>query len=475
MVNTTATVGDIGDIISDIISLLPKAAQAAAACVSSKWSEIALLMLWRDLDSVVPLLGLLGPIERGNSVANSKAVFRSSLADAKWDRFRAYAKHVKSVKWNDKTELGILDDQIFAQIFYYRPDIGYLLPNLAKVTWIASDDITAAQLLTMVSPTLKSLRVHFNHNCTAATAQKILQIICTREVSLSTFHIETHFHVSRISTELILFLQSQNGLTRVGLPSYATAVRVIAALGQLHRLRDIYLTSWCFEEEEAGLDWAFEGVFRDLVTFEWTDTSLRRATQRLQGFLPPRLIRIHLSTYGDRLTNVDLEAFVSEVATQYLKAKTFQSLKPILECRELHTLEILNNEPLVLGEEDVIAMATAWPSIRRLHLAPEPTNPLTPGVGASITLLSTFALFFPASLAHLGIYIRPAQDEALDCFNNFTLPGLRTLAVGTSPVAVKDKFAYSVFLAGICPPGVVVKAGFGSRASEIHMFKITFG
>lgn len=163
------------------------------------------------------------------------------------------------------------------------------------------------------------------------------------------------------------------------------------------------------EESELGLDLAFhEGAFKSLARIGWIDTTLQPAAKRLEGHIPSQLTAIHLSTYSDSADNEALTSFVSAVVDaiprledlslchfthtgDFVEAKTFQSIEGLLKCKGLVSLQILDNEPMVLGEEDVARMAEAWPCLRRLHLAPETINIIAPDVGAPLTLLSIFA------------------------------------------------------------------------------------
>ncbi|KAG8871018.1 hypothetical protein FRB97_009152 [Tulasnella sp. 331] len=476
MANTLAQIGDVEDVISEIIGLLPKGSQAAAARVSSKWNEIALPKLWRDLDSVVSLLELLAPIERDESVSNSRAMFTHSLRDANWDRFHARAQLVKSLKWDDTDAPGILANEIFAQVLFHRPSVGYFLPNLETLTWAATVEATALQLLPMVNPSLKTLKLTFHDGC-EATAGLILESLVARGVGLLQLEISTSFHISDISDAVASFFDCQPQLMRLGLPNYYTIDTIVVALGRLRSLREIYLTTWGDELAGIGLDLSFdEGAFESLESIGWIDTHLWSAAERLQGHIPSRLTQIHLSTYADHADNPGLTNFISALvdaiprleslslchftnSRDFIEAKSFRSIESLLKCKGLMSLQILDNEPVVVVEEDVIRMAQAWPHLHRLHLTPEPIDPLAPDVGAPITLLSVFAQFFTSKLEHLGIYIRPATNVALSHAGVAILPRLRTLAVGTSPVRDVDKSAYAAFLAGICPPGIVIQSG----------------
>lgn len=54
----------IPEVLSTIVDHADSKTQTSAARASKLWSEAALNSLWRDLDSIMPLLKLLAPLRR---------------------------------------------------------------------------------------------------------------------------------------------------------------------------------------------------------------------------------------------------------------------------------------------------------------------------------------------------------------------------------------------------------------------------
>lgn len=52
------------EVIGNIVNLADSCTQASAARISKRWSEGALDCIYRHMDSITPLLKLLGPMRR---------------------------------------------------------------------------------------------------------------------------------------------------------------------------------------------------------------------------------------------------------------------------------------------------------------------------------------------------------------------------------------------------------------------------
>lgn len=152
------------------------------------------------------------------------------------------------------------------------------------------------------------------------------------------------------------------------------------------------------------------------------------------------------------------------------ESKVFAAFEPLLGCRQLRTLEVYDQWPITLCEEDPRRMAEAWPYLRTLRITSDPTasGGELHGAGASLALLSTFAEHFGGRLENLGFYLKFTQPDVLDaCVSFAALSNLRTLSFGTSTVAESSKLNYAAFLAGICSPEVQILWG-KSPLSEPH-------
>ncbi|KAG8870459.1 hypothetical protein FRB97_009756 [Tulasnella sp. 331] len=102
------------------------------------------------------------------------------------------------------------------------------------------------------------------------------------------------------------------------------------------------------------------------------------------------------------------------------------------------------------------------PSLRRLSLASEPTNPVEENSRTSLSILHAFAQHLDPvspSLESIGQYFKAESSrlsihEVFDAFH-----ALRELDVGTPPIDSNDLFSVVTFLGGLCNPALTIRAG----------------
>ncbi|KAG8871022.1 hypothetical protein FRB97_009156 [Tulasnella sp. 331] len=476
---------EIPGILEEIIALLPLSCMTSAALVCRHWSDVTLPEIWRDLPSLAYVLHLLTPL--GGSDRNAQ-VDRYDLEDVDWERFNARTRLIRSLTWNDSDFA--LDNELFYRIFLYRSHTEPLFPKLIKVRWHASEKRTALQLLPIIPPCLKILRLSTHNHCDKSALNSLLKVLASRSTPLEEFHLDTYCQLADIVGPLTTLLRAQKGLKRVGLPHYYGHPDVVDALGALPSLEGVYTTN-CLESGNWS-NWIWgDGRFEKLRVFEWTDVSLGNATEVIKGPLSNQLISISLTSFLEPVIDSGINAFTATLARAIPLlecltlnlftsidggSKTFAAFEPLLGCRQLRTLEVYDKWPISLCEEDLRWMAEAWPLINILRITSDPTAPreIIQGAGASLTLLSAFAEFFGDRLEHLGFYLRLTEPDTLDaCVNLAALSNLKTLSVGTSEVTESYKLDYAAFLAGICPPGVQILWG-KSPLSIPHTFILRF-
>lgn len=79
----TSRVLDIPELLDMVFGFLDNPSNASNASVCKRWSEIALDKLWRDVDDLHRLFGILGPLEQpGESPDPDDPHVRSALPPA---------------------------------------------------------------------------------------------------------------------------------------------------------------------------------------------------------------------------------------------------------------------------------------------------------------------------------------------------------------------------------------------------------
>ncbi|KAG8869374.1 hypothetical protein FRB97_008869, partial [Tulasnella sp. 331] len=410
--------------------------------------------------------------------------FTATLEAVNWKRFDETASFVRSLQWDDREKS--LDNEIFAQIFFHRPDLSSFFPNLTHITWKISSYRTALQLLPMLSPTVQNLTLHLLPNWLSGESGKNVQAITTilkrvhcRSLNLSEFQLNSAYAIAPIVQPLATFLGNQKKLTRIGLPELYTTAEVWSALRTLPCVEAVYMTNW-----QAGGDlerpWAFEeGTFPELTTLGWSSDNLEEAAMLLGSYTPPKLSNISFAN-SSRPGVPEVTAFISTLASacQGLASivlnffhmnrtedlYTFKILSPLLRCRGLETLMIFDNKPILLQESDVQSMAAAWPRLRSLQITADPIDVIDEWDGTPLPVLFSIMHHFGRTLVHLGLWFNFKEDESINCWEVSSFLALRTLFVGLSLIHEKKKALVVAMLAGVCPAGVDLRAGLSPGA-----------
>ncbi|KAG8986311.1 hypothetical protein FRB94_002893 [Tulasnella sp. JGI-2019a] len=465
----------IPDILEEILERSSDSARAVAARLSSQWLDVALEKLWKDLDSVLPLLKLISPLSGGGNTETIIS-FTHALNDVDWSRFSAYACRVRSIAWND--EGGVLSNEIFAQIFFQRPPTHPLLPRIETITWTASKENTLIQLLPMVCNSLTTLKLRINAPCPAQAVTSTLKGLNDRGARLKNLDIQAWFNVGDIEIPLTAYLCDQWELREVGLPQYYGTKEIVTVLGSLPKL-EVLRTTNLLAEAELGMQWELgEGTFSNLSSFGF-NASLTMAKYIFSLHPFSRLSAISITPPSANAAANDLGRFLVTLASRCprlssvhfnlcqhppeIPAFDVQELSPLfsLECMEV--LEVDSRQPVVgIDRRFISEIAAVWPTFRRLRLTPEPTTGAIPEGGSPISILRDFAELFGAShpsFVSIGLYFSVNRGQFLNTQDIHTWPTLSELHVGTSHLEETDVLSVASFLGGICRPGVTIKAG----------------
>ncbi|KAG8877074.1 hypothetical protein FRB98_006920 [Tulasnella sp. 332] len=472
----------VSDVLEEILERLPNSGRAISARVSSQWLEASIKKLWKDPYSVLPLLKLVSELSGGYS-RGCRIEFRRPPRNVQWSRFALYAHHIQSITWND--EKGTLSNDIFAQILIHRPQVHSILPNIRAMTWTASYDDTVMQLLPLTSDSLKILHLNIKQGCSSESVATTLKGLDDRGVCLEDLRIEAWFGVRDIEITLASFLCDQLELKVVGLPQYYGTKDIIAVLGSLPKLESLYTTN-CVGEVEDGMNWELgEGSIRNLSSFGF-NAPLWMASRILKSNSLSNLSRLSVTPPSSGAINGSVYAFFDSLALHGMGLRSIHlslcqypstfnpitpaDLQPLFHLKSLEVLEIDGRKPFVgIDSGFVEDMAHYWPSLRRLHLAPLPTDGGEANIGTPLSILHAFAHHFdPTSrcLESIGLYFKSESKKLLDTQGTHAFPTLRELDVGTSCISSDDVHSVAAFLAGLCSPGLAICSG--RRSGELN-------
>lgn len=412
----------VHEIISNILQNAPPHDQAMAARTSSLWSDIALDCLWRELDSVLPLLRLLAPL-----VATATGLaFAGRIEPRKWERLRYYSQRVRCLHYDDGdpdsvTELDTssLEPDTSLILLTLKPaGFGVLLPNVQEIQWAVSHDIINLQhALPFLHGSLKTLTLTLGESIISDDDDAIARFLDTlwamQDLSLETFG----FHIFGAPTEILqsltVFLQSQPKIKVLHMPITDFGPDSDAA-------QDLFYRSYP------------EGLKRLMTTVSFR--SPEEYLTRLQTIIQraPQLRTLDL--YLDGVLNWP---------------SALDNLAPLLALPNLEELNLVTLHGFHLDPEDIAMLGRSFPKMVRLGLQPQPR--VHPRLGIQATSLIDFTKAFP-NLSGLSMYIEPihtplqlpwrsteqhSQSEAqsLPSFNPLIFESLH---VGSSPIEDKD-------------------------------------
>ncbi|KAG8843061.1 hypothetical protein FRB96_004378 [Tulasnella sp. 330] len=469
----------VSDILDEIIERLPNSGRAASARVSSRWLEPSLEKLWKNLNSILPLLKLVSALSDTYD-GRHIITFHQPPRDVRWSRFTSYTHRIRSITWSD--DKGTLSNDIFAQIFLHRPLVHPLLPSIQALTWTASCDNTVIHLLPLACESLKTLHLQIKDGCSAESVATTLKGLDDRGVRLEDLRIEAWFDVDEIEVTLASFLCDQLELKVVGLPQYYGTKELIAVLGSLPKLEAL-LTTNSLREKMGGMNWQLgEGSLKTLLSFGF-NAPLTTAKEILRSNSFSHLSHLSVTPPSQGAIDSSLRAFFSSLPLscpglrfirldlcQYPSKNngfTSSGFRPLFHLRSLEVLEFDDRAPVIgIDQELVEDMARFWPSLRRLRITPEPSDAVPDGIGNSLSILRAFAHHFdPASrcLESIGLYFKVESKPLLDTRGINVFPSLREFDVGTSGIKQDDVFSVVTFLGGLCCPGLTIRAGRRSR------------
>lgn len=75
---------------------------------------------------------------------------------------------------------GAVSDNVWAQIYLLRPNIGALLPNLREVQWEVNNDHSALQVTPLISTSMRHLRFIAREGCSFGGITRVFQTLRKR-------------------------------------------------------------------------------------------------------------------------------------------------------------------------------------------------------------------------------------------------------------------------------------------------------
>ncbi|KAG9016343.1 hypothetical protein FRB90_003217 [Tulasnella sp. 427] len=394
--STIPRVLSISEILRDVFLDLDYSSCAAAARVCKTWVDVALDILWEELESPFPIMRLLGPI----TLTDFGWDWETAFPEKEWARFASYTARVRSLSYDGKlyNEEGLfgrsrLAPAVSAKLLYYvatNPSRGgYLLPQNQKIRWRVATDNDLQTIIPFVSPALKNVSIETEWEVTNAETARLLR----------TLHAILPDDI--LSLQLLPNGDTSNDATRELEAALGAIITSRASLQALHVPGCPYLDV-VYSSELRSLDVSFP--------LEWKDKA---------------------------------EEFFAQLSER---------------CGRLEDLRlVVEGQCLDLEVKEIQEMGKAWPTLEALHvssrrfLRAENDHAHDKAVARLITLAQAFSPGLRKLAIHLTGLDTSASPNLGVCFKE-----LKFFSVGNSPCNYRGKALGHVtdLLAALLPPWI---------------------
>ncbi|KAM5545509.1 hypothetical protein V8D89_000547 [Ganoderma adspersum] len=480
---TTHRVLAIPEIVELVFSFLDDAERANNARVSKGWSEVALDLLWRSVDDLPRLFGLLTQLDHREDGTH----FHRALEPDDWSRFMHYASRVRTLSVEPGVDSILSGPFVFDEVARSRTTLN-ILPKLTSFTWLSQQGDRLRMSLMFMHDNIKEFAVALVAS-PGYSLGTFFQEIKLRMPRLTHLDLRFSFSVRDIENDLCRLLEGLPKLQKLTMPRFTLTSKVIETLSLLPDLAFIqfeYLGQGCGDPADLG-NWnpaLQEGAFP--VLYDLTiSAQIPQMLRFVQGPFFPR----NLKSFYFHILNTTNPAFLHEFLTAVAEGcpvlselfldfvgtpspivyskdhadgdlVTWNTLRPVLKCPNLTTFHFRWDTPLLISHADVAELAAAWPALEVLVLNNE-APPTSRPSALTLDALLPFAQHCPR-LRELGLCVSaetsvPPGGSAVPALTPFR--ALRTLAVGLSRIADGEAERAALFLSQLCPLGCAVTAG----------------
>lgn len=416
----------IYDVLMHILSYSQQRDLAAAARVSRVWSDVALDCLWREIESVLPLVEILFPLVETD---DGEWSFTRSTPRQNWERFQYYARRIRhlgnddlSVRTRKRDAQYLLLSELPVLIAAERPGNEPLLPMVQAISWSVSLNVASLQLVfPFISPSLKLLTLNLGVLDPRANGDLVRQffdrLAAFPELRLERVNFIKYDAEVSIMKPLSYFLKHQNDL------------KVLELSGGKY-LEPRVVQAVLFQNLPVGLrEITTEVEFHNKTDYMGLIQTIVQRLPRLQ------VLKLFLTSLGSWAPS------------------NFENLSPFLQNPNLEELTLWGFGEIQLNTGDIYALGRAFAHMKRLNLRRAYST--RSAVQMQASSLADFARAFP-NLRTLTLHIpsmdislphRSTNDEVqVHPFNST----FKLLDVGASPLAQEDVPRMVDFLGMLC-------------------------
>lgn len=474
------------ELLLAIFSNVEREHLTATARVCQKWSTLALGFIWRDLDSVVPLVELVVPLKCVDEFSGSWEL--SDLpTECSWNRYDAYADRVRTIQFDDASSLRdgrnqAITPELLRKVASLHPRGAFFPRQLRALKWLTEVPESAFAMMPFLCESLEEVVIDFDID--EETAKAVVEQAVMQTPRLKSLWFDLASPGRPLENSLAVWFSKSPLLESVALPRYYQTPAIVHALGNLTFLKHLNVNYTWWDEHVADYQYfcSTSVAFLALQKLEIDGPvgqliQLFQARERFPQLNEAILSSVDLESPGQilKLTESISQRYpdITSVTLIFYRPNTdrncnlsFQHIRPLLACRNLGVLEIGHNNPFCVSEKDLEEMGAAWLRIRELNLCSKPTrwndNPVSGGV--PLRLLPMMVALFP-TVQILGIYV---DSKDVPTFDHNIIPSvqfqaLRVLDVGTSGVPACGPSTVGFFIGALCKSEVQILRGSAPR------------
>ncbi|KAI6118977.1 hypothetical protein EV401DRAFT_2057427 [Pisolithus croceorrhizus] len=338
--------------------------------------EPALDVLWRELDSLLPLVALFpnNLLKRTRRPGLGLASHSSHPED--WDRLLEYGKRVRRITYSEASS--VISPAVFATISDHSP-VSYILPNLQQLIWKVENTAALEASTLFMNPELQSLVLEIGHRVPKLDAylSKKLSLVAPGALSRQIGHWAASLPALH-SLELDL-----TGRSVIAVEGFFDDIIPDTTSNSKIRKSSLRLTG----------DLRNGGVFADLqhvaLTGETANIAVQLTSLELVIEDPPEMTDwqdlsfIICDRFGQSLRSLRITATGSSRFSELVRS-TSRAGDPTSRHLPLQYLTSLACLSTLFRDEDLQCLAKACPNLEMLKLCPMARFSATSGPGLSL-------------------------------------------------------------------------------------------
>ncbi|VDB95127.1 unnamed protein product [Peniophora sp. CBMAI 1063] len=450
------------------------------ALVCRRWSSIARDAIWRHIENPLELFSLLAPLE----TVEGRLEFQRTPSYLDWQRFQPLARRVRS--FTATLHASSSDTNIAHLLHVLKSTCPYesIFPHLEELVWHNHDEPDGYPELICVflTATVKSLKIFTPTGSSRYSVEILSEDVAGRCPNLESLHIEpvNHAYATTLEPALIQLIQ-RLPLKSIRLPLYFLTPRVLAATSDC---KDLQVIEVGVNRSDQSHNWSYARGFPDVLLHALSSSSLQslglaiplmemnallvrdpshlrfihRLSVRAVGMTKRDVMRLFCETISKRCTHLRELLLVTNRPSRETRhsrwektpgseAITLETLLPLSELGTLTYLELSHEHPVLLTDEELLALVTPLPRLEVLLMNECPANLTKPNL--TMNCLPHLARALP-NLRELGVCL-DLSERVPDGPSPNRFQSLKLLCPHFSPVKKGHEEDVALFISTLLP------------------------